>query len=399
MGRLGDNRGKNRTRASAIIQDMQIKPDEDLNNPPVDVVDVVEEVIDTPPVVDTPPVDVVPAVEDTPPVDIPPVEDSAPPVDEIPPVEAPVDLLIEPTVVSDEIILSKLSETLGREIKSYDDLKPAEVAVDPEVAQLLKWKEDTGLSLTQFAEYTKDYSNMGDLDVAKEILAKKYPTFTQEELNYKLKGYIFDAEIDEDHLKIEKSIALKTLAADGREQLEQNKLSLKPAETSSSLTKEQNDLISYANQAKQTEKTTQESQLDYSNKLNSAALSLTGLNLNLDEGVVIEHKVPDNEKKELSKYVAEMPHWYNEDGSANHENIALDGYKIKNFDTLLKAAFEQGKAVGTEGTIKDGGNINLDGTSKPQGGNEEAKGNIDDVVSKLVGNRAGSKFRFRKSNK
>jgi hypothetical protein len=123
--------GDKLNRAQSIISGIGKDPNEDKPAlPPVDGIPLVEE---TPPIVeDTPPVVeeniIPPVVEDTPPI-----------VDEnIPPVEAPpvVDEPIEPPVladVSDDIILSKLSETLGRKIESYNDLKPKEIAVDPDV--------------------------------------------------------------------------------------------------------------------------------------------------------------------------------------------------------------------------------------------------------------------------
>lgn len=377
--------GDKKNRASAIIAEMNKNKQGD--KPPQDTPPVDTPPVDVPPV-DTPPVDTPPVDNNTPPVDTPPVD--VPPADE-PPVETPP--LAE---VTDEVILSKLSETLGRKIESYDDLKPKEIAVDPELKQLLEWKEKTGLSLTQWADYNKDYSEMSDIDVTREILSTKYPDFDQAEINYLLKDFVYDEDYDDDDEKMQKNIKLKQFATDGRRELEAKKLELKPLE-SAGLTQEQQEAIQFAEQVRQAQATAEVSQEAYNKNLNQAALNLDTIPLNLAEGVELSHKVDDSSKNGLSDFISNIPHWFNQDGTPNHEAIAVDGYKIQNFDKLLNLAFEQGKAVQKEADIKGKGNITLDAQGKPQDNGSERKGNIHQVVDKLVGGNP-NKFRFRRRN-
>jgi len=403
---LSGNNKNNLNRAQAIIQGIGKKPEDDKPElPPVDgepqpsndIPPVDTPPVDTPPV-DVPPVDVPPV--DTPPVDIvPPVDNNIPPVDtppvDVPPAEEPPQppALAE---IGDDIILAKLSETLGRKIESYDDLKPKEIAVDPELKQLIEWKENTGLSLTQYPEYMKDFSKLSDLDVAREILSQKYPSFTKEQLDYEMKDLVYNEDFDDEDDKMRKSIKLTKLATEGRQVLESRKLELKPVQ-SQGLTQEQQDAIEFSNSVKTAQAQADTNQLAYENSLNLAAQNLDTIALNLDEGVVIEHKIQDADKNGLKDYILNVPHWFNEDGSPNHSSIASDGYKIKNFDALLKAAFEQGKSVQKEEDIKGKGNITLDGQPKPQGQEGEKKGNIGSVVDKITGSNP-NKFRFRRKN-
>lgn len=297
--------------------------------------------------------------------------------------------------ISDDVILSKLSETLGRKIESYDDLKPKEIEVDPELKQLIEWKEKTGLSLTQFADYNKDFSKMGDMEVAREILSQRYPTFTKEQLDFELNSLVYDEDVDDEADKMRKSIELTKLATEGRQMLESKKLELKPVQFEG-LTAEQQEAIEYANNAKTVQAQTVENQKAYESNLKLAAQNLDTITLELDEGVVIDHKVDDGIKKGLKDYILNVPHWFNEDGTPNPANVASDGYKIQNFDKLLKLAYEQGKAVQKEADIKGKGNISLDPQSKPQGEGSEKKGNIQSVVDNLTGSNP-NKFRFRKN--
>ena len=380
----------NLTRAQSIISSIgkeEVKPEV----PAVD--GIAPETVETPeePIVEEAPVVVEtpaePIIEDTPQVETP--------AEDTPQVETPV--AIEPETppalsdIPDEVILSKLSETLGRKIENYDDLKPKEIAVDQELQQLLEWKEKTGLSLTQWADYNKDYSSMSDVDVAKETLANKYPTFNEAEIEFELSNLVPD-DYDDDRDKMRKQIELKKLVAEGRQMLESKKFELKP---NTGLTEEQQKAIEFAKQAEQSQAQTLESQKVYKNSLNLAAQNLDTISLNLAEGVQINHKVEADVKNNLSDYVLKMPHWYNQDGSPNHDNIAKDGYKIKNFDTLLKTAFEQGRAAQLEESITGKPRASVDVAGKPQEGQVQTKkGNINEVVNKLSGGNK-KKFRFR----
>ena len=390
MARLGQNRNKNLTRANSIISDMQGE-ETTPPMPPVEGIETEETIETTPPVVEETP----PVVEDTPPVVVPPTEDSAPPTVETPPVAEPE---AQETLLTDDVIFEKLSETLGREVKSYDDLKPKEVQLDEEVRQLLEWKEKTGLSLSKWTDFNKDFSKMGDLDVAREILASKYPDFTEEELEYTMKGYVYDELEDDESDRIAKSIALKKFAKEGRETLEQNKINFLESQPKSSLSVEEKELLDYAKTVKQNEASLKDKNVAYQNSLKEASLKLQAINLDLGEGLTIKHNVAQESTKDLVDYINTMPEWYKEDGSFNHENIARDTYKLKNFDTIIKSAFEQGKNYAIEGKIKENNNISLDPSAINQDNQTKEQGNIKEVVTALTGKNS-SKFRFRKSKK
>jgi hypothetical protein len=385
MARLGQNRNKNLTRANSIISGMQaeegVEPNEQEQN--------IEP--NRPPVVETTPV-----VENTPPVVEAQEGEGTPPVVDTPPV-AEAEQVIPPTVeVTDDLIFEKLSETLGREVKSYDDLTPKEVKLDDEVKQLLEWKEKTGLSLSKWADYNKDFSKLSDLEVAKEILADKYPDFTEEELEYTMKGYVYDELEDDESDRIAKSIALKKFAKEGREALEQKKINFLESQPKSSLSVEEKELLDYAKTVKQKEASLKDQNVAYQNSLKEASLKLEAINLDLGDGLKIKHNVAQESKKDLVEYINTMPDWYKEDGSFNHENIARDSYKLKNFDSIIKSAFEQGKAYAIEGKIKENNNISLDPNSINQDNETKEQGNIKEVISSLTGKNS-SKFRFRKN--
>lgn len=392
--------GNNLSRASAILSALAPKDkpegEEVIDTPPV-----VEgqQTIETPPVVETPEATIdTPAVVETPPTVVEGEEGTegvaTPPVVDTPPVTPEV-VVPQVAEVTEEILLAKLSEKLGREVNSFDDLTPKEVSIDPELKQLQDWKEKTGLPLSEWSNYNRDFSQMGDMDVAREILAKQYPNFTQEELAYSLKNFVYDESIDDESDKIKKSIALKKFAKEGRDSLEANRLELVNSSPQAVLTQEQQDAIALAQQVQQQTLTVQQQQEAYNTGIANASTSLDSIDLKLTDDLTIKYNVPVEVKNSLPKAVAEMPHWYNEDGSFNHSNVVKDVALVTNQDAIFKAIFEQGVAVGKEGQIKKGANITIDGNTPQHVSTGDKKGNVADVVSKLAGSKTGSKFRFR----
>ena len=308
---------------------------------------------------------------------------------------------IETPELTDDAVFSYLSEKLNRKIESVDDLTPKEKEIDPEVQQLLEWKERTKLSLSNWSEYNRDFSKLTDLDITREILAKKNPSFTQEELDYKLRSYVYDEDMDDDSDKIKKSIALKEFAQLGRKQLEDNKVSFKEQEKqiapSPSLTQEQQENLTFAEKFKANLLKTEANQKNYNENLNKAALSLTGLNLKLTDDLNINFDISDGDKKTLPQSISQMPHWKNEDGSINHTAIAEDGVKVLKFNSIMEQVFQQGIAVGKEEIISGKTKTDLTPNTENPGSPAPKKGNIEQVIANLRGGK--SKLRYGRVKK
>ena len=298
--------------------------------------------------------------------------------------------------LTDEVVISFLSEKLNREIKTYDDLTPKEKELDPELKQLMEWKEKTGLPLSKWSEYNKDFSKMGDLDVAREILTQKHPNFTKEELDYKLKNFVYDEDYDEETDQMKKSIALKEFAQEGRANLEKNKLDLKPSNTS--LSNEQAELIEYAKTVKERSENQSYDQAEYVRKLNESAITLNALNLKLSDNLEIKYDIPKGDKKALVDNVLSMPHWYDEKGVIKPDAVLSDGLKITHFNSIVDMVYQQGISVGKEELITSGGKPKAVIPSLPTGGASAKTGNVSEVVSKITGG-TGTKLRFGKKKK
>ena len=303
----------------------------------------------------------------------------------------------EPTELTDELLFEKLSEKLGREVNSLEDLKPQEI-VDPleedaDIKAIYDWKKKTGRPLEEFFKYQKDYSEMSDIDVAREFLQVEYPTLTAEEVNLELEGYSAD-DLDSSVESAKKGLELKKYAVKGRQVLDGLKAKLSdPSENV--MTSEVKDKLKFIDglQAKM-EKDTEDNK-NYNESLVQASSTTESISLSLTDDLSIDFTLKEESRNALPNLVNEMPHWKNEDGTWNHQAIIRDGAKIQNFDKMIRLAFEQGLNSGEDKIIKEAKNSTL-GDGKTNRSIQEEGGkkrptyeNLDKILS---GNTMGIKF-------
>lgn len=294
--------------------------------------------------------------------------------------------------LSEELLFSTLSEKLGREVKSYEDLIQEPMEIDPRVKELNEWSRQTGRPMEDYFKVQKDYSQVSDEDVAREYLRTKYPTFTDEELAYKMQTMLPDEDdLDED--KIKKGMEMKIFTGEARQYFQsvQKELS-KPVDNL--MTDEVKEKVSYYDQIKaQIDGQAQASQ-DYFNGLRQASSATDKLKLNLGEGLDIDFNVAEDKRKNIPEFINDMPHWKKQDGSWNHEAVVQDAYKIKFFDELIKLAYEQGMNSGQSQTIKGQNNITLDAQKSAASQTQDtgAKKPVIEGIDKILG---GQKLKFK----
>lgn len=293
----------------------------------------------------------------------------------------------------EDIIFKSLSEKLGREIKSYEDLTTAPtqtVELDPQIQALNEWKQKTGRPVEDFFKFQKDYAQVSDIDVAREVLQLEYPTFTREEINMELENFTA-LEDDLDNEIAKKNLELKKYATKGRTILNNLKGELgQPSEAN--YTPEVKQKLDFANQVQQQMQTNQTQQAEYTKGITNAALSSEGMKLNLSEGLSIDFKINDADKKSIPKLIDEMPHWRTEDGKWNHQAVVQDAIKIKHFDTMIKLAYQQGLDAGKDDVIKAAKNSTLGIPNGAEQATSSKKPHIEGLDQLLGGQKLTMKF-------
>ena len=264
--------------------------------------------------------------------------------------------------VTEEMLLSKLSEKLGREVTSFDDFNAtSSEEEDPYMKGLLEWRKKTGRPIEDYAKFQKDYSQVDDIQVAREFLQIEYPTLTPEEIEFELeRNFIADEEVDlDDEIRL-KNLELKKYASKGRPKL-QEMVKEFGSPTQDHLPQELQEKIQYADSTRANLEAANNSQKEYLNKIKTAASDLGNISLDLAEGLSIDFKV-ETSKDEIYNMVETAPHWVNPDGSPNHAAVVRDAAIIANYKKMIQVAYEQGLNSGKDEIIKEAKNTTL-GTS------------------------------------
>lgn len=312
----------------------------------------------------------------------------------------PNDSKPEPEVkfeIDDDKAFKYLSEKLGKEIKSIDDLKQPQVENpldnDPYLKELYAWRKKTGRPIEDWIKYQKDYSKLSDLDVAREFLQHEYPTFTPSEIDAELNSFIANDLDDDDDINT-KSRQLKKYSTKGRDTL-QKLVSNLDSVAQTSLPPEVQQDLELAKQVKQDYAVNKQEAEKYNQSIVNVSKSIDSLKLSLSDDLHIDFKISDETKKTLPEMVTTMPHWKNQDGSWNHQSIVEDAIIIKHYKEMLKLAFEQGKNSGGEDIIKQVNNTTL-GEPLPMGGQHTAKKGVEiEGFDNFIG-KSKMKLRFNK---
>ena len=297
--------------------------------------------------------------------------------------------------VTEEMILKSLSEKLGREVTSFDDLTPADPLAGNEYVQgLLEWQNKTGRPIEDYVKFQKDFNEVADIDIAREFLQIKYPTFTNDEIQFELERNFIAGEDDlESDIKV-KSIDLKKFAAEGRAELNKLRMDLgKP--NPQAFTAEVQQQLDFATQVQAQIKANEEAQTKYTADATKAVGMVENIELPLAEGVKLNFRV-ETSQEALTDMVLNSSQWKDANGNVDHLAVARDAAKLANFDSMLKLAYEQGLAAGTDEVIKETKNTTLDSTVKNAAEVQSGKGMVVEGLDKYLGKKGMSIRRFKK---
>jgi hypothetical protein len=297
--------------------------------------------------------------------------------------------------VTEEMLLKSLSEKLGKEITSLDDLTPSPVELDPQVKAINDWKEKTGRPIEDFFKFQKDFTTVSDLDVAREFLQIEYPTLTKDEIALELEQFV-PADDDLDNETAKKNLALKKYATKGRSVLETMKAELgEPSQAR--FTPEVTEQLDFAKNVKQQIEDNQIQQKAYFDNISKAAVSTDSMKLQLSDDLNIDFKISEDDKKTIPSFINEMPHWKTETGEWNHKAVVEDSIKIKHFDKIIKLAYEQGLNSGKDEVIKQAKNTTLGNT--PSSASQQGQGTKKpkyEGLDKMLEAQTGTRLRFGK---
>ena len=276
---------------------------------------------------------------------------------------------VQEVELSDESVMKYLSEKLGKELTSLDELnqkQPDPLENDPELKEIAEWRERTGRPISDWPKYQKDFDAMSNEDIAREYLQHKYPDLTPEEVQLELEDYLpTEDDFDKDIAK--KALSLKKLASDGRRELNTLRMELNnPLPTK--LSPEQAQAVESYAQIQEQQKLQKEVATRNEQAIKQAVESFETIPLSLDKELSIEFKPPQEARQKLQEFM-KMPNWYNPDGTLNAKEVVSDSFFLQNREAIIKEAYNQGVSNGLASIEKKTNNITLDSRQTQEGEN------------------------------
>jgi hypothetical protein len=268
----------------------------------------------------------------------------------------------EETKQQEEVVEEKIEEPVVEK-------QPEPQQVVPENLQdLVKFMEDTGGSLEDYARLNADYSNIDDNALLLEYYKTTKPHLNMEEINFLIEdNFHFDEEIDEPRDIKKKKLAFKEEIVKARKHLTGLKDQYyKEVKLGSKLTSEQKEAVEFYNTYKQEQTTNSEIQKRQIERFEKSTDSVfnnnfKGFDFNVGEKTY-RYNIKDVQnvkeyQSDISNFVREFLDKDNMMKDAKGYHKAL--YAGKNIDKIVKHFYEQGKADAIKETSMSAKNIDM----------------------------------------
>lgn len=256
-------------------------------------------------------------------------------------VESPIKLVEAKTGESNEVAASPP--------KQKEVLQETKVPELPEgIDKLVKFMEETGGTVQDYARLNADYSNIDNNTLLKEYYKQTKPHLDQEDIDILLDDFSYDEEIEEDRDIRKKKIAFKEEVAKAKNFLEETKskyyeeIKLRPG-----VTQEQQKAMDFFNRYNQEEQN-RKSIIDGFEKTtdNYFSNNFEGFDFNVGSKK-FKYSVKDpvsvsDSQKNLSKFVETFLNDQGELQDPGGYHKAL--YAARNTDQIVNHFYEQGRA-------------------------------------------------------
>lgn len=245
----------------------------------------------------------------------------------------------------DTAITQYLSERLGREINSFDDLVAPQVQIDERVEAISKFVSETGRSPQDWFTYQSfDTSNMDDVTAVRVKMATDHPNLTAKELNLLLsRKYAMDPDSNsEEDIQLAK-LQLKMDAAEAKKDIETMRESYKAPEV-----QQQAEVEDWIDE-------------EWINNMVRETSSLRALEFDLTGDKTFNFALSDDYKKDLISRNARLDEFFdpyvNENGQWDYDLLSSHRAVIDNIDSIVKSAYQQGMSDGQRNVVSRAANV------------------------------------------
>ena len=236
------------------------------------------------------------------------------------------------------------------------------------IESLVKFMEETGGSIEDYARLNADYTNVDNNTLLKEYYKSTKSHLDSDEINFLIEDtFSYDEELDEQRDIRKKKLALKEEVAKAKKFLTGLKDEYyKEVKLTSKLSKEQQDAINFYNEYNQKQTTTNEIQEKQYKQFQQSTNNVFNENFKGFDFRVGDKKYRYNVKdvatvkdyqSDISNFVKEFLDENNmmKDAAGYHKAL----YAGKNIDKIVQHFYEQGKADAIKNTAMKSKNIDM----------------------------------------
>ena len=297
-------------------------------------------------------------------------------------VEEPQSSLQEEEISEEEMeaaMLSYLSERLGREVSSLDEIQGTQdtsVEIDERVAAINEFVRQTGRDPQDWFTYqAMNPSEMDDIGAVKAQLRTQYGDLSDSDLNLLLNNkYKLDAELYEENEVRLAQIQLKMDADKARQEIETLR-------------------SQYAAPVKQEQPTTQEEPEgivndEWLSNMSAEVDALDGIEFQVAKDKAFTFGLEDNYKSQLKSKNENIEDFFStyvgRDGQWNFEKWNMHQAVLDNIETIVKTAYQQGLGEGQRGLVDRAANVQYRQPNEATNTGQNVP-SIDDQVRQALG--------------
>jgi hypothetical protein len=281
-------------------------------------------------------------------------------------------------------VMNFLSERLGRQISSIDDLSPVTEPASPldeRVEAIAKFVQETGRSPQDWFTYQSlDPTEMDDVMAVRVNMATEYKDLSGQEIDLLMKSkYKLNPDIHtEEEIQLSQ-LQLKIDAAESRKRITDLRETYRAPEAQQQSQEPQSivDEQWIANMSREVD-------------------SLTGLEFDLGPDKTFTFGLEDNYKSQLKAKNARLDEYFDpyirDDGSWDIDTLSSHRALIDNIDHIAQSIYRQGLSDGQRGLVEKAANVQ---TSTPQQqNNNNTSDPVVDQLKQFMGGSRGMTFKI-----
>lgn len=245
----------------------------------------------------------------------------------------------------DSSVLQYLSDKLGREINTYDDLSfEQQNELDERISSIANFVKETGRSPEDWFIYQRlNPSEMDDLTAVKVQMSTNYPSLTESEINTLVSNkYKLDQDMYSEEDVTMSKLQLKLDSEEARRSIEEIRDNYKaPERTEESFESWIDD--------------------DWIHDMRAELDSLDGIEFELPNGKSFTFGLDNRYKQSLAqrnenldqyfdRYVDDSGHW-------DYDKLNMHSAVVDNIETIVKSVYQQGLSDGQRNVVQSAANM------------------------------------------